>query len=168
MLAFLMMLAASAASTAGTATNPENAILAEVSGCLGSFSVKLPKASAVGEIPPGLIEGVRVSVVAITGGANKAFAYEGLRPQVMSCGVAIYGSIGKKLRQRLIDVISSSGKYKPQTIDVYDLTKQFQDVDEYYWGDPHAPSMIGVAMLTRKPSAQAPTIEIQYHEVMVQ
>ena len=65
-------------------------------------------------------------------------------------------------------MVQGNPAWKPHAIEAYDLSKRFPDAEETYWGDPFAPSMRGVAMLSRKPSSQAPTLEIEYHAVMVQ
>ncbi|NIJ34095.1 hypothetical protein [Sphingomonas oligoaromativorans] len=165
MLAVLITLAA--ITSGGTTPVPEGNVETALSRCLGSFSAKLPPPSDAAQIPPGLIEGTAVRVVPVEGAAQ-TFSYEGTSPRAMTCGVAIYGPVSQELRQRIIALITGSPKWKPHATDAYDLSKRFPGAEEAYWGDPFAPSMNGVAMLVRKPNAQAPTLEVQYHSVMVQ
>ena len=165
MFAVLMTLAA--ITSAGATPASDQAVETALSHCLGSFSAKLPAASDPAQVPPGLIEGVGVNVTPIAG-EDHAFSYEGTSPRAMTCGVAIYGPVSQTMRQRITTMVQGNPAWKPHAIEAYDLSKRFPDAEESYWGDPFAPSMKGVAMLSRKPSAQAPTLEIEYHAVMVQ
>jgi len=157
MFAFLMTLAAVA--SAGTQAASDQALETAISHCLGSFSAKLPLASAPDQVPPGLIEGTAVSVAPIAG-ENHAFSYEGTNPRAMTCGVAIYGPVSRTMRRQITSLVEGNPRWKPRATTSYDLSKRFPDAEETYWGDPFAPSMTGVAMLYRKPSLQAPTLEV--------
>jgi hypothetical protein len=165
MFAVLMTLAA--VTSAGATPAQDQAVETAISHCLGSFSAKLPPASAPDRVPPGLIEGTGVSVAPIAG-EDHAFSYEGTNPREMTCGVAVYGPVSRTMRQRITSLVEGNPRWKPHAATSYDLSKRFPDAEETYWGDPLAPSMTGVAMLSRKPSPQAPTLEVQYHSVMVQ
>jgi hypothetical protein len=164
---FAVVMSLAAVASVGATPTSDQAVETSISHCLGSFSAREPKASDAAQIPPGLIEGNAVSVAPIAG-AIEAFSYEGTRPRVVSCGVAIYGPVSPTERQRITALITAGPKWKRHTIQAYDLSKQSLGAKETYWGDPLAPSMIGVAMLSRRPSARAPTLEVQYHSVMVQ
>lgn len=164
---FAALIAFAAVTATGVAPASDQTVETAVSHCLGSFSARVPSASDAAQIPPGLIEEGAVSVVPITG-ASQAFSYEGTNQRAMTCGVAIYGPVSREMRQRISALIAGNPKWKPHAIDAYDLSKRFPDAKEAYWGDPFAPSMKGVAMLSRKPGAKAPTLEIEYHAVMVQ
>lgn len=164
---FAPLMAFAAVTSAGATPALDRTVETALSHCLGSFPAKVPSASDAAQVPPGLIEGDAVSIVPITG-ATRAFSYEGTNQRVITCGVAIYGPVSREMRQRITALIAGNPKWKPHTIDAYDLSKRFPDAEEAYWGDPFAASMKGVAMLSRKPGAQAPTLEIEYHAVMVQ
>ena len=164
---FAVLMTLTAITSAGATPASDQAVEAAVSHCLGSFSAKLPAASDPAQVPPGLIEGAGVSAAPIAG-ADHAFSYEGTNPRAMTCGVAIYGPISGAMRQRITSLVEGNPRWKAHAVEAYDLSKRFPDAKEAYWGDPLAPSMIGVAMLSREPSVKAPTLEVQYHSVMVQ
>jgi len=164
---FAVLKTLAAAASAGATPASDQAVEAAISHCIGSFSAKLPSASDPAQVPPGLIEGTGVSVAPIVG-EDRAFSYEGTNPRVMACGVAIYGPVSRTMRQRINVLVQGNPAWKPHAVEAYDLSKRFPDAEETYWGDPFVPSMKGVVMLSRKPSAQAPTLEIEYHAVMVQ
>ncbi len=164
---FVVLMTLAAVASAGATPASDQAVGTALFHCIGSFSAKLPSASDPALVPPGLIEGTGVSVAPIAG-EDRAFSYEGTNPRVMACGVAIYGPVSQNMRQRIKTMVQGNPAWKPHAIEAYDLSKRFPDAEESYWGDPFAPSMRGVVMLSRKPSAQAPTLEIEYHDVMVQ
>lgn len=165
MFAVLMTLAAITSTSATPAS--DQAVETALSHCLGSFSATPPAASRSVQVPPGLIEGAEVSVAPIEGDGH-AFSYNGTNPREMTCGVAIYGPISGAIRQRITSPLDGNPKWKANAVEAYDLSKRFPDAKETYWGDPHAPSLIGVAVLSREPSVKAPTLEVQYHSVVVQ
>jgi hypothetical protein len=164
---FAVLMTFAAITSAGAMPASDQAVETALSHCLGSFSAKLPAASDPAQVPAGLIEGVAVRVAPIAG-ENHAFSYEGTNPREMTCGVAIYGPISVAMRQRITSLVEGNPRWKAHAVEAYDLSKQFPEAKETYWGDPLAPSMIGVAMLSREPSVKAPTLEVQYHSVMVQ
>jgi hypothetical protein len=84
----------------------------------------------------------------------------------MSCGIAIYGNVPASLQQQIRKSIESNPKWKPLSPDAYQLFGV--PADETYWGDPLAPSMNGVVMLTRRPSPNAPSLEVEYHSMLMQ
>lgn len=168
MIAVLIMLASAASRlTAPDEQRAAHAITTAISSCLSHPSGQLPASSNANRVPPGLIEGMRVSVTPVAGSPN-AFAYEGRDPRVITCGVAIYGPVSRVLRRQVTALISSNPGWKPHSTSAYDLSKPFPNATELYWGDLLAPSMRGVALLSRTPSTHAPTIEIEYHAVLVQ
>lgn len=150
-----------------------DAIGTALSQCLGSSSPKIPTVTNPDAVPPGLIEGQGVSIAPVAGTDSRVFSYQGTGRREYSCGIAIYGPVSSSVRKSIRqDIESGSPKWILRPTSIYDLSnipglKKIPG-KETYWGDPSAPSMIGVAMLERKPSAAAPTVEVEYHSVLVQ
>lgn len=161
MIAVLVALAA--ASNSGAMMASTAAIEAALSKCLKSPSNGISVPTEAGHVPPGLIGGKMVRAQPIANVGGSAFSYEGTSPQIISCGIALYGPVDRTLRNDLIAIINGSGKGASNSISAYDLKKEFPDAQEAYWGI----GLTGVAMLSRKPSASAPTIEIAYHSMLV-
>ena len=162
MIAALVALAA--ASNCASAMASQAAIEAALSKCLISPSAGTPVPTDAGRVPPGLIGGKMVSVRPIADAGSSAFSYDGTRLSVISCGIALYGRVSPSLRDGLVAAINGSGKGALNSIKAYDLTKDFPESQETYWGT----GLTGVAMLSRKPNPNAPTIEIEYHSILVQ
>lgn len=150
-----------------------DAIDTALSQCLGSFSPKISVSSDPDAVPPGLIEGKGVSIALVDGTDSRVFSYQGTERRVSSCGIAIYGPVTSAVRDFIQhDIEAHAPKWAPRPTNFYDLSSipALKGIPgrETYWGDPSAPGMIGVAMLERKPSAAAPTVEVEYHSVLVQ
>jgi hypothetical protein len=144
--------------------------------CFEASPSKIPPASDPKTVPPALIEGKAVNIVPVPGTNARAFAYEGIHPRVQTCGIALYGpvepSLQRDIRQMIEDYAlqrASDGRpawkpYSPDRYNIADIPAATKD----YWASPLAPSMYGVLMLTQSPSPNAPTLEVQYHAVLVQ
>lgn len=147
---------------AGTA----DAIDTALSQCLGSISDKAPAATPSADLPPGLSRGKAVHVDALPGIAGKAYAYEGTSPREMACGIAIYGPVSDAVKSEIVGLIDSHAPiWTRHAPDPYRLSGR--PAEEIYWGDPKAPGMTGVLLLSRKPSAGAPTLEVDYHKALI-
>lgn len=139
------------------------AVEAALARCLNASLSTIPKATDPQLSPPGLAEGVQTSVTPIDGTEGLAFYYEGTNPRIESCGIALYGKVSRATRESIASIISA--KYHASAdIGAWDLTKRSVEADEKYYGI----SLVGVAVLTRKPQHFAPTLEVNFHSILVQ
>jgi|ERR1700680_4288805 len=79
----------------------------------------------------------------------------------MACGIAIYGPVPDTLKTKLVSVIDGYKTLWTGHAPAYRLSGA--PAEATYWGDPQDPGLIGVLLLSRKPSAGAPTLEIDCH-----
>jgi hypothetical protein len=139
--------------------------LSAVAKCLNSRLDDIPPVSDPESVPPGLIPGHNVSVTMLHGDTGKAFSYRGTVPNVISCGVALYGPVPDYVRKSARGAIERSGRWKVSSPDFWKLS--VPPADNEYWGDLRAPGLSGVTILTRQPGPDAPTLEIEFHRVLV-
>jgi hypothetical protein len=139
-------------------------VMAALRNCLPYSSGQIPKASDVANVPPGLIRGGAVHVSPLPGTNENAFRYEGTDPRVMSCGVAVYGPVSNSLHQdvrNLLAQFAESRKWQPHS------SGPWQDLvpatERSYWSGGPA----GVIMLSRPPTALAPTLDVEYHSTLL-
>ena len=163
MIGSLLTLSLSAAVATATPPSPEQAIEAALTRCLDAPFFRTPEPSDPTLRPPGLIEGVQTSVSPIDGTAGRAFAYEGTNPRFGSCGIALYGAEPRSTRRHIASIISTR-YHASSDIGAWDLTKRSVAASEQYYGI----SLAGVALLTRKRQQFAPTLEVEYHSILVQ
>jgi len=159
LLAFLLALSSSPAPPPSS----EQVIEAALTHCLTSRLFEIPKATDPKLSPPGLVEGVQTSVSPIEGTGARAFSYEGTNPRIGSCGIALYGRVSRSTRERIASIIST--KYHASSdIRAWDLTDRSIKATEQYYGI----SLVGVAVLSRRRQRFAPTLEVEYHSILVQ
>jgi hypothetical protein len=115
--------------------------------------------------PPGLSRHLEVKVAQIS--ADRLYEYRGTSPHEISCGIAMYGRVPKDLKLQLITIfehIGSMWKLQPRSFYSFDGSVRGT---ETYWGLPNAPGVTGILLLERKPSPDAPTLEIDFHDVLI-
>lgn len=164
-LAILVLIAllAPASALAADAVAPDEAqtVKSALAHCLDGSHGQIPLASDPTTIPPGLIEGQNVNVVPLPGASGLAFSYEGTGKNVISCGIAVYGSLPASLLMEIRQLIDGHPRWMPSSPDAY--TVSGVPADRQYWGNGFS----GVLMLTREPGPSAPTLEVEYHSILV-
>lgn len=118
-------------------------------------------------VPPGMSRGTGVSVEKVAGPDAALFAYQGTSLREVSCGIAIYGPVSHLLEKRLKqDIEGYQPRWTPHIPGAYSIAGS-RPGQMSYWGDPKAPTLSGVLWIERAPSADAPTLEIDYHAELI-
>jgi hypothetical protein len=155
----------SAASQSARAQDLLGEVEASLRNCIGSDSGLVPKPSA--ELPPGLSRSEPLKMTPLGRASAGAYAYEGTNPHEIACGVAVYGPVDKTFVSKTTAFIESySNSYARDPQPHY----RFSDspARETYWGDPLAWGVSGIALLERPPSPSAPTLEVDFHRILIQ
>ena len=152
-----------ALSDGSAAISPsDQAIGAALTHCLTAPHSRIPDPSDPAQRPPGLIEGAQTNVSPIAGTDGRGFSYEGTNPGFGSCGIALYGRVGRATRDHIASLIAA--RYPAASdIGAWDVTSRSVKATERYYGI----SLVGVAMLTRRPQRFAPTLEVEFHSIPV-
>jgi hypothetical protein len=141
----------------------EEAILTAVANCVYS----VPPVTDPGPVPPGLVGGKTVRATVLPGTDGRAFRYEGVSNRMFSCGVAVYGPVSDALRAAMRNRIDQTvTDVKPRLQKSHDPNAYHGDeppAERSYWGIGQE----GVLMLTRPPGADAPTLEVHVHDILV-
>jgi hypothetical protein len=99
---------------------------------------------------------------------GRTFAYQGTSPHELACGVVLYGSVSSAKKRQIKAVINGYGlRWTPHPLGPYTLGEAVTG-EQTYWGDPKAPGVSGVLLIERSPSKDRPTVEIDYHRVLIQ
>ncbi len=112
--------------------------------CFNFSSGIVPSVSDPKTIPPGLIDGRDVNIVAVPGTSRHAFSYRGTGTHVISCGIAIYGPVSDTLQNEISRIIDNDLRWKPYSPSPY--KHPGAPAAEKYWGASRASSMNGVVL----------------------
>jgi hypothetical protein len=144
-----------------------DAVEASLRSCIDSRGpARLTMPAPPFQSPRGLTRGKSVRVTPIDGARGKAFAYEGMAPNEVFCGVAVYGKVDRRFVSKVVEIIEG---YSPSYVRDPEPHYKFSNSTalETYWGDPRARSLYGIALLQRPPYLSAPTLEVDFHSANV-
>jgi hypothetical protein len=130
--------------------------------CLDKPDTPEPNGESVAS-PPGLSRNQHVEVVRIS---QRLFAYSGTSPHEISCGIAFYGPVSDAMRNAMFEMIQNRAHWVAQPRPLYSFPGAAQ-AKLTYWGTRLAPGAAGILMMERNPSADAPTLEIDYHVTLM-
>jgi hypothetical protein len=116
------------------------------------------------DLPPGLSRGMEVQVEQLPGMAGKAFYYMSTQPRNKACGIALYGPVSNALKDELVKLINSRRPTEFSQATAFYHLPGAAPAEETYWG---VSGIEGVLVSSREPSANAPTLEIDFHQLLV-
>lgn len=155
-------------SSIAMAAPKESQTMQALTRCLSPSSVPKLAYTPSATIPPGISRGSNIKVAAVPSTHDRTFSYQGTSPHELACGVVLYGPVSLALKRQMKAVIDGySPRWTPQALGPYRLGQAVTG-EQTYWGDPKAPGIVGVLMIERPPSKDRPTVEIDYHRLLVQ
>jgi hypothetical protein len=148
-----------------SAAAPPDPVAEALRACLTSPGHPFDEAAQPSEAPPGLAER-QAKAIRLGARPGGAYAYAGLRSDMITCGIALYGPVSAAQRRTLRTVIEqSSPRLRPAPSTLY--RAEAPGAKASYWGAIRAPDLAGVLMLERAPRKDAPTVDVEYHAILV-
>ncbi|HEY0312218.1 MAG TPA: hypothetical protein VGC56_06950 [Allosphingosinicella sp.] len=164
----LRALSAAGAIVAGLATAAaarHDPVAEALHACLAAPDHPFEAARASSRVPPGVMD-KPAQAIPVGGPRGRAFAYAGNRSNVITCGVALYGPVSASERKKLrLQIEQGALRLQAAPPDFYRVDARAGTAS--YWGDVRAPGLVGVLMLERSPGGGAPTVDIEYHRILV-
>ena len=86
---------------------------------------------------------------------------------VIACGIALHGVASGRLEKQVLRRIQADMRFRRQPVEQTPAVegRAFRHVE--YWGDPHAPTMIAVFILTDPSTPAVPTFVVDYHATLI-
>jgi hypothetical protein len=119
--------------------------------------------------PPGLGRGSAVVVTEIPTDRGMLYAYRdrGLAGSEIVCGLAIYGVDPGALAERLVGVVMASPRRLIADPVPHYRLRDARPGRSRYFGDIRAPGLTGVLIFERPVTADAPSLEADFHVVLI-
>lgn len=111
--------------------------------------------------PPGLSRQDQVEVA--HGPRGRLFEFRGTAQQEIACGIALYGPVAPRMRAQLLKTITSRRNEPTGSDPVSDAGTGTVT----YWGDAKGHGLSGIVMIERPPSPTAPTLQIDFHNILI-
>ena len=134
--------------------------------------VSLPSPASAGaneigvSVPPGLARGAAVTITQVPTDRGRLYAYRDHGGREIICGIAVYGVDPKPIAERLGRVIASSPIHLSPHSAAYTLSSAMPG-DVSYFGHGPAPGLEGVLIFERPVADDSPSLEADFHVVLI-